>query len=499
MNEKQLTRVLVVLLASIAGAIVLLAFRLPAPVAVEKRVADLAAERRAGTLPASRAIEDTNQVLPTIANAQKVNIEGEFAQLDGKPGPASSAWPHFRGPAFNNIVSESGTLFERWDSSGPKQLWSVPLNEGHSGPAVWNGCVYIMDYDDAKEADVLRKFSLADGKEIWRRWYKVATKRNHGVSRSVPAVSERFTVTMGPRCHVMCVDTESGDFKWGLDLVADFGSEVPLWYTGQNPWIDDGVAVLAPAGKALLMGVECATGKILWQAPNPDAWKMSHSSVIPMTLLGKRTYVYCSLGGIVGVSADGPDRGSVLWKSTAWTHSVLAPSPVQIDDHRIFLTSGYGGGSMMLGLTNTNGAIAAAPIFELQKTVFACEQHTPIFWQDHLFGILPKDAGGLRGEFVCLNTDGQMVSESGKSERFGLGPFLFADNKVFILNDTGELTLIRASTHGYEPLARAKVLSGRDAWAPMALVDGKLLLRDSEHLVCLEVGRAELKVTANGR
>ena len=76
---------------------------------------------------------------------------------------------------------------------------------------------------------------------------------------------------------------------------------------------------------------------------------------------------------------------------------------------------------------------------------------------------------------------------SGMTERFGLGPFLFADGKFLILNDTGELTLARASTTGFEKLARAKVLRGRDAWAPMALVDGRLLLRDSEQLVCLDV------------
>ena len=169
-----------------------------------------------------------------------------------------------------------------------------------------------------------------------------------------------------------------------------------------------------------------------------------------------------------------------------------------MDISRSGSTAGYGGGSMMLGLTNVNGVIAVAPIFELNKTVFACEQQTPIFWQNKLFGILPKDAGALRGEFISLDTDGQMVWESGKTERFGLGPFLFADNKILILNDTGELTLIRASTAGYEQLARAKVLPSRDAWAPMALVDGKLLLRDSEHLVCLEIGRNDLKLSSHG-
>jgi outer membrane protein assembly factor BamB len=286
----------------------------------------------------------------------------------------------------------------------------------------------------------------------------------------------------------MCVDRATGDFRWGIDLVHEHGAEVPLWYTGQCPLIDDGVAVLAPCGKTtLLMGVDCASGKILWETPNSDRWKMSHSSIVPMTLLGRRMYVYGALGGAVGISAEGSDRGKVLWKTSEWTHSILSPSPVGVDEHRVFLTAGYGGGSMMLGLKTDGDAIRAETLFKLEKTVFSCEQHTPVLYQGCLFGILPKDAAELRAQFACLNLDGKLTWTSGKTERFGLGPFLFADEKVFILNDNGELTLIRASVQGYERLARARVLHGRDAWAPMALVDGKLLLRDSEKLICLDV------------
>jgi outer membrane protein assembly factor BamB len=126
-------------------------------------------------------------------------------------------------------------------------------------------------------------------------------------------------------------------------------------------------------------------------------------------------------------------------------------------------------------------------LFRLEKTIFSCEQHTPVLYEGHLFAVLPKDAAELRAQFACLNPDGKLVWSSGKTERFGLGPFLFADGKVFILNDNGELTLIRASVRSYERLARARVLHGRDAWAPMALVDGRLLLRDSEQLICLDV------------
>ena len=47
------------------------------------------------------------------------------------------------------------------------------------------------------------------------------------------------------------------------------------------------------------MGVDCATGQIVWQTPNPDSLKMSHSSLVPMTIAGKKMYVYNALGGLM--------------------------------------------------------------------------------------------------------------------------------------------------------------------------------------------------------
>jgi len=285
----------------------------------------------------------------------------------------------------------------------------------------------------------------------------------------------------------MCNRTVTGEFLWGIDLVADYGTEVPLWYTGQCPLIDDGVAVLAPGGKALLMGVDCTTGKVVWQTPNPDRWNMSHSSIVPTTLLGRKMYVYCAKEGTVGVAADGMDRGSVLWRTSAWAHSVTSPSPLPIDDRRIFLTAGYGGGSMILGFKEVDGKIVAEPLLKLDKTVFSCEQQTPLLYQDHLFAVLPKDAGEFRAQFACMDLEGKIVWTSGKTERFGLGPFVRAGDSMFILDDDGTLTLIKASTASYQRLARARVLSGREAWAPMALAGGRLILRDSDELICLDM------------
>ncbi|MDD4872230.1 MAG: PQQ-binding-like beta-propeller repeat protein, partial [Kiritimatiellae bacterium] len=371
--------------------------------------------------------------------------------------------------------------------SGPPVLWSVELGEGYAGPAVLNGCVYVLDYDSRENADALRCFSMDDGKEIWRRWYKVHIKRNHGMSRTVPAVTENYVVTIGPRCHVMCVDSRTGDFRWGIDLEKEWGTAVPMWYTGQCPLIDGEEVVLGVGGKALLMGVDCKTGKVLWQTPNPKKWQMSHSSVMPMELSGKKMYVYCAIGGMVGISAEKTDRGTILWETGEWNHQVMAPAPVSLGDGRVFITAGYGVGSAMFKVSLESGKFVVKQLYRWEKKTFACEQHTPIFYKGYLYSVLPADAGSVRKQAVCMDPGGKVIWASGSTERFGLGPFMIADNKMFILEDNGLLKMIKATEQGYFKLAQAKVLDGKESWAPMALADGRLLVRDYGKMTCLDL------------
>ena len=270
-------------------------------------------------------------------------------------------------------------------------LWSVDVGEGYAGAAVLEGRVYLMDYDQANQADVVRCLSLNDGKEIWRYSYPIKIKRFHGMSRTVPAVTDKYVVTMGPKGHVTCLDSKTGEFKWMLNLVKEFGTVIPQWYTAQCPLIDDGKAIIAPAGSVLMMAVDCATGQTVWQTPNPDKWVMTHSSIVPMEFAGSRFYIYCGgstdAGGVVGVSAK---DGQVLWKTDQWKVRTNVPMPVIVGQDRIFLSAGYGQydlGCTMLRLTESEGKIAVASEFLHPTSVFGTMQHTPIFYDGHIYGV----------------------------------------------------------------------------------------------------------------
>ncbi|MDA3928925.1 MAG: PQQ-binding-like beta-propeller repeat protein [Prolixibacteraceae bacterium] len=419
-----------------------------------------------------------------------INI-GEHFQLfkEDKESKLDESWPRFRGPNFDNISSSKIKLANSFSNGAGDILWSHELGEGHAGPAIYEGKIYLLNYDEELRADMLHCYDLVTGEELWRRWYNVAIKRNHGMSRTVPAVNEDFILSMGPRCHVMCLNRESGDFLWGIDLEKEYETETPLWYTGQCPLIDNNTAIIAPGGKALMIAVDCKTGDKLWEVPNPDGWKMSHSSILPYTFNGQRMYVYCSIGGIIAVSPD----GELLWKTSDWDTNVIAPSALCMPDGKIFLTAGYGAGSMVLQLSETNGSYSTKILQEYKpKDGLACEQQTPIYWEGHLFGIMPKDGGLNRNKFVCVNPNDctNILWTSDKESRFGLGPYIWADGKFYLLNDDGTLHIIEASTKGYKHLdSKVIIEDGHDAWAPLALANGYLVLRDADKMVCINIKR----------
>jgi outer membrane protein assembly factor BamB len=405
--------------------------------------------------------------------------KGTLTMGGGTPGELPGVWPGFRGPNRDAISPEDVSLTDSWGSGQPRPLWSVDAGEGHAGAAVLNGRVYLMDYDRNAKSDALRCLSLATGQEIWKFCYPLSVKRNHGMSRTVPAVTPKFVVSLGPKCHVSCLDAVSGKYQWGIDLVREYGSTVPAWYAGQCPLIDGDRVILAPAGSSLMIAVDLATGKVLWTTPNRNDWKMTHVSITPMEIAGRKTYIYCGNRGVAGVAAD---DGSLLWENLDWKISIATvASPVPVPGNRVFLSGGYEAGSMMLEITESAGKWQAKPAFRLDADTFGATQQTPILYEGHLYGVRPN------GELVCLDLQGKVLWSSGMSHRFGLGPFLVADKKIFVMNDDGDLSMVQATPKGFRLLARAKVLDGHDAWGPMAMAGGYLLARDLTRLICLDL------------
>jgi outer membrane protein assembly factor BamB len=407
---------------------------------------------------------------------------GPASLLSGGLAAASvtTDWPQFRGPQRDNISRETG-LARKWAASGPKVLWSVPVEQGYAGPAIVGGRVYHHDYDSAKGEWCVNCRSLADGKLVWQFREAREIRPNHAITRTVPAVDTRFVFSLDPKSVLHCLDVKTGKEVWRKSLVTDFKATIPSWYNGQCPLMEADRIVIATGGAAILVALEKATGKPIWQTPNPGALLMSHCSVMPATLGGVKQYLYGTLKGPLGVNAA---DGKLLWEYPRKFNVAAAPSPIAVDTERVFMTGSYDAGSIMLRVKQSGGAWKAEPIFDFKMNEWNSEVHTPIVHKGMLFAVGKKK----RGLFTCLTPDGKEVWTSEGKASFGLGSFFLADGMFFVMDgDTGKLRLVEASTAGYNELASAQVLAGQEVWGPMALSGGKLVLRDLRKMICADV------------
>ncbi|MDR2467113.1 MAG: PQQ-binding-like beta-propeller repeat protein [Prevotellaceae bacterium] len=420
-------------------------------------------------------------------SANDVLIGEFFMRYADETSSLQGKWRCFRGQDFSNVVRTDDKI-NLSDESYPVE-WSFETGEGHAAPVIFNGRVYVLDYDEKLSSDALRCFALESGRELWRRWYRVPMKRNHGFSRTAPAAGEKYVITVGPQGHVMCCDPDDGKMKWTLDMRKHLKTEVPFWYSGQCPRIDGSTLVLAPAGDSVLLaGIDCETGAMLWTTPNSPRFKMSHSSITPMTLSGKKTYVYAGVGGVCGISAEPADAGALLWSIDKWQPSVIAPSPLQVSPSEIFMVAGYGTGGALMTVVKS-GANWNVAFRERYKPAegMSSEQQTPILYNDMLIGIMPKDGGVMRGRLVCHSPSDLHSPVWTSDERFGLGPYLVVNNSLFVFNDDGELFVYDILKNGLKLRKRQRVMDGVDAWGPMAYADGRLIVRDAHHVCCLKI------------
>ncbi len=420
------------------------------------------------------------------AAADAAPFSGELTTSDGRPSTLPGAWPGFRGSGLNAIAVADlpRPLNRQWSEGQPRVLWEVALGEGYAGAAVADGRVFVLDYDQEKKGDAVRSLSLDDGREIWRYFYPVKTKRYHGMSRTVPTVAGDTVVTLGPKCHLLSLDAATGALRWKRDLVREDGAKVPTWYAGQCPLVDGDRLILGVGGtEALIMALDVRTGEILWQTPNPLGWQMTHSSLAPMDLGDEKSYVYCASGGVVGVSAT---DGRLLWQYPDWRISIAnVPTPVVIEGNRIFLSGGYNSGSMMLAVRRAGDAYIPEVLFRLGPEVFGSDQQTPIYYGGNLYGVRPD------GQLVCLDMEGKTRWTSSSAHKFGLGPYTILNGLIYAMNDDGHLTVATATPEGYKPLTAAQVLHGHESWGPMAFVSGRLIVRDLTRMVCLDVLETE--------
>ena len=415
-------------------------------------------------------------------------------------GMATADWPQFQGPNRDGVSTETVRLADRWPAEGPKILWKIEwkLGTGFGGPVVEGGKVYLLDRVNDQQ-DVLRCIGLATGKEDWTYAYFAPPEAKddpkagkwkggyHG-SRNLPTVDATGIYILGPYGDVSRVSKETHQAVWTRNIIKEYGANLGNWGICQSPVLYKGMVIVAPLSKeAGIVAFDKATGKEVWKSERLGgiAWTSPFTSTV-----GGVDQVVMLLNRdeprLVGLDAA---TGRKLWMYSGWKCPNPVASHTDCGQGRFFITGGYKAGCAMIQVAKDGGPWKVRQLFKnLNCGAQACK---PVFYKGCLYansGDLTSEDGMAGNGLMCLDLSGAIKWKTSNDNIEENGSLLIADGKIFsLLSEKGVLRLVQASPDGHRELASAKVCQGGNTWAPMALSDGKLLIRSRRTLICLDV------------
>jgi hypothetical protein len=82
---------------------------------------------------------------------------------------------------------------------------------------------------------------------------------------------------------------------------------------------------------------------------------------------------------------------------------------------------------------------------------------------------------------------GEVKWKTGQEPAFIRGGAILVDDVLIATDGRQKLYLIEPDPAGFKPLASAELMEAGNNWAPLALSNGKLLIRDQKKLIAIQV------------
>lgn len=377
-------------------------------------------------------------------------------------------WPNWRGPNHNGISSESGWL-DHWPASGPTVAWKASVGTGFSGFCVAGGRVYTAGNSD--NTDTFFCFDAESGKPLWKYSYPadLGDKYFEG-GPTATAAFENDRVYFNSRWgDVFCFDAATGKVLWATNVHKETGCRVPDWGFAGSPLLFKNLLVLnmCEAGVAL----DKSTGKIVWKSGRKEA---GYSTPLPVDFNGQWLALFADYESYLAVNLE---TGKELWHVRWLTQGGINVADPIISGDKFMISSGYGKGSELLQMTSADPKL-------VWKNRELGTHISPGVLIGH-YAYMDTGQASAGGPLTCIDFDtGQTKWQFPK---VGVGGLIAASGNLIAMTERGEIMIAPASPDGFNPTARAKVLTGK-TWAPPVLANGRIYVRNATgDVVCLDV------------
>lgn len=391
-------------------------------------------------------------------------------------------WGQWRGPKRDGISQEKG-LLKAWPKEGPKLVWQVKdIGAGYSTPVVVGKRLFVLS-NEGLENEFVRAYSTTNGKQLWStRLGSVGNPKqqpSYPGSRTTATVDGKLLYALGSDGDLACVETATGKIVWKKSLRTDFGGAPGVWAYSESPLVDGNKVIVCPGNEtAAMVALDKKTGATLWKSAIPGEKAASYASAIAVEIGGVRQYVQHLSKSLVGVEAA---TGKLLWrfdKTYDTQFQMHAFTPIA-EGNQVYSAAASAGG--VAKITAAAGSFSADPVYVERKGYNGLGGAVKV--GNYLYGT-------NRATLFCSEFATGKVLWDERS--IGSSAICYADGLLFLHGENGEIALVEATPDGYKEKGRFSPPSQPDrgqakAWAYPIVANGKLYIRDLGCLWCYDI------------
>ncbi len=404
-------------------------------------------------------------------------------------------WPDWRGKNRDGTWNETGVI-NTFENDTIPHKWSVEIGSGYSGPTVSNGKVYVTDLvAKPNQTEGVLCFDEQTGDKIWEFRYNCIYE---GVGypagpRASVVIDNGKAYSLGTMGNLFCFDAENGEVLWQKELISEYEMNMPIWGIAATPLIvDDKIIVhVSGQGNAGVVAFNKNTGKEIWRNLNDRA---GYSAPILIEKNGKRVVVNWTENSLSGLN---PETGELFWRFPWKTGSGMSIATPVLSGSYLFVSAFYSG-SLLVDLgndfTTAEKVWQRSGESERKTDALHCVMNTPVIIGNFIYGV------DSYGELRCLElTTGNRVWEDQtavKRARWANIHFVRNRDKIWMLNEQGELIISRLSPKGFEEIGRAKLIEPTKkqhprevVWTHPAFANKHVFVRNDNQLVCADLSK----------
>lgn len=249
---------------------------------------------------------------------------------------ADADWPQFRGTDQDGVSRETD-----WNpralANGAKVLWSAEVGAGYSSVSIQGDRLFTAG--NRENQDVVVALSVRTGEVLWEYRYPCPGGSYPG-PRATPATDGKAVYMFSREGLVLCLDAATGAVKWQTNLMREFGAGNLKWGFSGSPVIRNDKLIINAGEYGVVL--DRHSGAKRWASPagtggyaTPVVVRDGKGDSI--VLFGEKALYIVDL-------ETGRQAGSYPWETR---YDVNAADPI-VRDGRIFISSGYGKGCVLL-------------------------------------------------------------------------------------------------------------------------------------------------------